>query len=57
MFKKLGVKLLAITIFMVLWILGGCVVAAFGGGVLLEIVWLVVAFKISGKLDEILLGN
>lgn len=55
MMKKLGVKLLAIAIFVVLWIFGGCVVAAFGGGVLLQLVWLVIAFKVSGKIDEALL--
>lgn len=57
MVKKLGVKVLAIAIFMVLWIFGGCVVAAFGGGALLQIVWLVVAFKVSGKIDEALLDK
>lgn len=54
MAKKLGLKLLAIVLFVVLWIFGGCVVAAFGGGLLLQAIWLVVAFKVSGKIDEAL---
>lgn len=52
--KKLGMGILGLAIFAIVWFVGACAVAALGGGLILQVAWLLVAFKVSDRLGETL---